>query len=128
MVRESTLPYGQPGGETVREAALDKLHGSLQSDIGWRDEKVEMIGHDDVFVEQVTRAIVIDYLEEKIGVALDLKESTAIVGGGCNEVSSRTGGAARDRHLAIVSVPQRLKPRIPSDCCGTAEAVPLSST
>jgi hypothetical protein len=47
--------------------------------------------------------------------------------GGCgDEVSARSGGAARDRHAAIVNVPQRLKPLFSSDCCGTAEAVPLS--
>jgi hypothetical protein len=47
--------------------------------------------------------------------------------GGCgDEVSARSGGAAWDRHSAIVNVPQRLKPPFSSDCCGTAEAVPLS--
>jgi hypothetical protein len=48
------------------------------------------------------------------------------VGGGGDEGGAWFGGAARDRHSAIVSVPQRLKPLFSSDCCGTAEAVPLS--
>jgi hypothetical protein len=48
------------------------------------------------------------------------------VGCGGDEVSAWFGGAARDRHSATLSVPQRLKPPFSSDCCGTAEAVPLS--
>jgi hypothetical protein len=39
-----------------------------------------------------------------------LKESSAVVGCGGDEVGAGLGGAARDRHAAIVSVPQRLKP------------------
>ena len=85
-----------------------------------------MIGHDDVGMQQVAGAVVVDGCEEEFGVALDLKESAAVVGGCGDEVRARFGGAARDRHSAIVSVPQRLKPLFSSDCCGTAEAVPLS--
>jgi hypothetical protein len=39
-----------------------------------------------------------------------LKESAAVVGCGSDEKGAVLGGAARDRHEAILSVPQRLKP------------------
>ena len=89
---------------------------------------MKVVGHDDIGVQQVTGTIVVDRFEEECGVALDLKESAAIVGGCGDEISAGTGGAARDRHSAIVNVPQRLKPLFSSDSFGTAEAVPLSKT
>jgi len=45
---------------------------------------------------------VVDGFEEERGVALDLEEPAAVVGGCGDEVSARSGGAARDRHSAIV--------------------------
>jgi hypothetical protein len=45
---------------------------------------------------------VVDGFEEEGGVALDLEESAAVVGGCGDEVSAGSGGAARDRHSAIV--------------------------
>ena len=70
---------------------------------------MDVIGHDDVGVQQVADAVVVDGVEEEVGVAFDLEESAAIVGGCGDEVSAWFGGAARDRHSAIVSVHQRLK-------------------
>jgi hypothetical protein len=47
--------------------------------------------------------------------------------GGCgDEVSAGSGGAARDRHSAIVKRTPAAEAAFSSDCCGTAEAVPLS--
>jgi len=70
----------------------------------------------------------VDGLEKKLGVALDMEQAAAVVGGCGDEVGSRSGGAGGDRHSAIVSVPQRLKPLFSANCFGTAEAVPLSKT
>jgi hypothetical protein len=32
----------------VGEAAFDELHRSFEGDLGWSDDEVEMVGHDDV--------------------------------------------------------------------------------
>ena len=50
VVGEASLPDGEFGDETVGVATLDELHRSLESDVGWCDEEMQMIGHDDVGV------------------------------------------------------------------------------
>jgi len=110
MVGEASLPGGKFGGDAVGEAAFDELHGSLERDVGWGEEQVKVVGHDDIGVKEIACAVVVDGFEEKGGVAFDLKESAAVVGGCSDEIGAVLGGAARDRHAAIVSVPQRLKP------------------
>ena len=76
------------------EAAFDELHRSFDRDVGWSDDEVEMVGHDDVGVQEIAGAIVVDGFEEEGGIALDLEESAAIVGGCGDEVSAWAGGAA----------------------------------
>jgi len=63
---------------------------------------MKVVGHDDIGVQQVTGTVVVDRFEEECGVALNLEESAAIVGGCSDEISAGSGGAARDRHSAIV--------------------------
>jgi len=92
----------------MREAAFDELHRSFDGDVGWSDDEVEMVGHDDVSVQKIAGAVVIDGFEEERGVAFNLKKAPAVVGGRGDEVSARSGGAARDRHSAIVKQPQLL--------------------
>ena len=86
----------------MREAAFDELHRSFEGDVGWSDDEVEMVRHDDVGVQKIAGAVVVDGFEEERGVALNLEETTAIVGRCGDEVSAWFGGTARDRHLAIV--------------------------
>jgi hypothetical protein len=102
MVGKSSLPDREFGGEAMRKAAFDELHRSFEGDVGWGDDEVEMVGHDDVGVQKIAGAVVVDGFEEERGVALDPEESAAVVGGCGDEVSARSGGAARDRHSAIV--------------------------
>jgi hypothetical protein len=126
VVGEASLPDRKFGGEAVGEAAFDELHRSFEGDVGWSDDEVEMVGHDDVGVQKIAGAVVVDGFEEERGVALDLEESAAVVGGCGDEVSARSGGAARDRHSAIVKRTSAAEAAFSSDCCGTAEVVPLS--
>jgi hypothetical protein len=53
MAGKATLPDGEFGGEPMGEAAFDELHRSLDCDVGWGDEEVEVIGHDDVGVQEI---------------------------------------------------------------------------
>lgn len=102
MVRKASLPDGELRGEAVREASLDELHGSLERDVGWSEEKVKVVGHDDVRVQKVTGTVVVDGFEEEGGVAFDLEKSAAVVSSCGDEVRAGLGGAARDRHPGIV--------------------------
>ncbi len=49
-----------------------------------------------------------DCVEEELLVAFDLKDASALVGGGGDEVCAGDGGASGDRHAE--SAPQGLKP------------------
>jgi hypothetical protein len=102
VVGEASLPDGEFGGESAREAAFDELHRALEGDVGWSDNEVDMIGHDDVGMQKIAGAVVVDGFKEERGVAFNLKETAAVVGGCGDEVSAGSGGAARDRHSAIV--------------------------
>jgi hypothetical protein len=72
------------------------------------------------------KAGVVEGFEDEVGVALDLKESSSVVDGCGDEIRAWLGGAARDRHAAIVKRILVAKVAFASNCCGTAEAVPLS--
>lgn len=50
VVGEASLPDGDFGGEAVGVAALDELHRSLESDVGWGDEEMQVVRHDYVGV------------------------------------------------------------------------------
>jgi hypothetical protein len=67
---------------------------------------------------------VVDGFEEEGGVALDLEEAAAVVSGCGDEVGAGSGGAARDRHSAIVKRTSAAKAAFSRYCCGTAEACP----
>ena len=51
VIGKSSLPDREFGGEAMREAAFDELHRSFEGEVGWSDDEVEMVGHDDVGVE-----------------------------------------------------------------------------
>jgi hypothetical protein len=102
VVGKASLPDGEFGREPVGEATFDELHRSFEGDVGWSDDEVEMVGHDDVGMQKIAGAVVVDGFEEERGVAFNLEETAAVVGGCGDEVSARSGGAARDRHSAIV--------------------------
>ena len=102
VVGEASLPDGEFGDETVGVAAFDELHRALEGDVGWGDEEMQMVGHDDIGVQEIAGAVVVDGFDEECGVALDLEESAAVVSGCGDEVGAGSGGAARDRHSAIV--------------------------
>lgn len=110
VVGEAALPDWSFGRETVGEAALDELHDAFERKEFWGEEEVDVVGHDDEGVEVVVLAVVVKGGEEEFGVAGDLEEAAAVLCGGCDEVGAGASGAGWDRHSAMVSVPQRLKP------------------
>jgi len=88
---EAVLPDGHFGFEAKGEASFDILHCLLNGDVGGgRDEEVEVVGHEDEGVELVAAfcAVIVEYLEEEIGVGVGLKEAAAIGGDGGDEEGS----------------------------------------
>jgi len=84
MVRETSLPDFTTAdllARRVRISALDELHGAFDGDVeSRRDEKVNVIGHDDEFVKQesLLAAVVVKRLEEKACVGFNDEESAAL--------------------------------------------------
>jgi len=84
MVRETSLPNFATAdllAHRVRISALDELQGAFDGDVeSRRDEKVNVIGHDDEFVKQesLMAAVVVTRLEEKPGISFNDEESAAL--------------------------------------------------
>lgn len=70
MVGKSPLPYLTPESQVKsrppRIATLDELKGTLQRDIYWRKDEMEMFGHQNEVVQQVAALgrIVFENVEE----------------------------------------------------------------
>jgi hypothetical protein len=105
VVGEASLPDGLGRGEAVGEASFDQAYGALEGDGLRGDEEVNVIGHDDEGVEFIVAfgAVVLEGFEEELGVAVDLEEAAAVMGGAGDEVGAGAGGAGRDRHGVIVT-------------------------
>ncbi len=100
VVGEGALPDGEAGGEAVGEAALDELHGALDGDGLRGQEEMDVVGHDDEGVEEVVAfaSVVLQGVEEELGVGGELEEAAAVVGGCGDEVCAGASGACGDRH------------------------------
>jgi hypothetical protein len=108
VVGEASLPDGEFGGETMREASFDNSDVALESRL-WREEEMDVVGHDDEGVKLVVAfppqfgSVVLEGFDEKFGRALDLKEAAAVVSSAGDEESSGARCSAGDRHTAIVT-------------------------
>lgn len=89
VVGEAALPDGKAGGEAVGEAAFDVADGA--GEVLGGEEEVDVVGHDDEGVKFVEAfaAVVLEGLEEEIGVFGE--EAAAVMGDGGYEEGS--GGA-----------------------------------
>jgi len=88
MIRETRLPYRRPRFKTVRESSFDELHGPLQSNLRrGREQRVDVIGHDDEFVQQKFSciAIVRESFDQEAGRCLPPEDWTALRGDGGDE-------------------------------------------
>jgi len=60
VVGVAALPDGEFGGEAVGEAALDEVHDVGEGFVAWGEDEMDVVGHEDVGVESVVRAIVVE--------------------------------------------------------------------
>ena len=104
VVGEASLPDGEFGGETMREASFDNSDGALESCL-WCEEEMDVVGHDDEGVKLVVAfvSVVLKGFDEKFGRALDLKEAAAVMSSAGDEESFGARCSAGDRHTAIVT-------------------------
>ena len=70
MIRETRLPNRRPRFQPIRKSPFDELHDSLQRNLcRGRQQRVDMIGHDDEFVKKIfpVIAIVSQGIDQKPG-------------------------------------------------------------
>jgi len=91
MVCETSLPDGKLGGQTVGEASLDEPDGAFEGDGLRREQKVDVVGHDDEGMEFIVTfgSVVLEGRDEEFGVRWDLEEAASVVGCGGDEECSR---------------------------------------
>ncbi len=99
-VSESSLPDGKFGFEATGEAAFDEHQRSLNGDDLWGEEQVNVVRHDDEGMEFVVpfAAVVLEGIEEQLGVGGCLEETAAVPGLGTDEEGSVACCSGRDSH------------------------------
>src|ERR1700679_3889386 len=110
-VGKASLPDWELRGHAAREASFDELDGTLEGDVLWREEEMDVVRHDDEGVEFVVAfvAVVLEGFEQEFGCGCNLEEVAAIVGLGADEEGSVACCSGGDSHR-FPSLPQRLKP------------------
>lgn len=70
------------------EAAFDELNCALNGNADRRDQEVDVVRHDDEFVEQefVLTAVIVESREKQLRETVGLEESPALPRGGSDEV------------------------------------------
>jgi hypothetical protein len=105
VIGKASLPHGNLRCETMRKPAFDEADGTLKRDDLRGEDEVDMVGHDDEGVELVMTEmpVVLQSLDEQIGICGGLKDAAPIVGRSGNEEYARAGCSDGDRHAAIVN-------------------------
>ena len=92
MIRETLFPDQESVSElflgSKRKASLDELQGFFQGNVlGGRKDEMEMIGHDDEFVQQeaALRAIIGENVNQKASHLLRFEDWPSSIGHGCDE-------------------------------------------
>jgi hypothetical protein len=98
MVGKTSLPDRKFGGELMREDSLDEVHDLGEGLAARRQDEVSMIRHEDVGVEFVVRAVVVEGFEEEFGVPGDLEDAATVVADGGEEEGALRGGSLRGGH------------------------------
>jgi hypothetical protein len=100
MTRISVLPHREAGMKLVGKSTLDEADASFQRGVLSCKQEVHVIGHNDKGVELVTALVTIalESGDEEFGVCSDVKESAAIEGRCCDEVSAWDFTVGGDGH------------------------------
>jgi hypothetical protein len=74
------------------------VHDLREGFVAWGEDEVGVVGHQDVGVELIVRAVVFEGFEEEFGVASDLEDAATVVAVGGDEEGALRGGSLRDCH------------------------------
>ena len=88
MIAETGLPHAPPRLQPIRKSSFDELHGPLQRNLRrGRQLRVDVIGHDDEFVEKEFSLIAImgESFDQEMGRCLASEDWAALGGDGRNE-------------------------------------------
>jgi len=129
MVGKSALPDLQIRPElllcAMRESTFDELHGPFERYFRG-NQKMEVIGHEDKLVEQISFGLVGEKsFEEQASPGLRLENGSALPRLGGDEVGLRVVGGVLAR--GFQNLPSGAKARFFTGLNGTAEAVPLQN-
>jgi len=99
-VGKAALPNRKLRAKAVGEAAFDELNCTLKSNALWRDQQMDVVGHEDEGVELVVAfaAVVLEGFEEEVGGGFNLEEASALVGLGGDEESAVACCSGGDSH------------------------------
>jgi hypothetical protein len=64
----------------MREAAFDELYGAFECNAGWSQKEMDVIGHDDEGVKEISAfaPIVLKCIEEQFSIVFDAENSSAL--------------------------------------------------
>ncbi len=88
MIRETRLPDGTALLMAIRKSPLDELHDALERNLfSRREQRVEVIGHDDEFVKKKLTLVAImrENLDQESGSRIMAKDRKPLNGVGRNE-------------------------------------------
>ena len=99
-VSEASLPDRKFGTKAAGEAALQELHGALECDVFECEKDMDVVGHDDEGVEFVMAfaAVVLEGVEEELGVRFGLEEAKTVPGATGDEICAVVWSSVGDRH------------------------------
>jgi hypothetical protein len=85
MIREARLPHGRPRFQAIRKSSFNELHGPFQGNLcRGRQQRVDVIGHDDEFVEKESVLIptMREGVDQEMGCCLASEDWAALGGDG----------------------------------------------
>jgi len=88
MIAETRLPDRPTRLQAEREPAFDVLYGALQRDfLCWREEQMDVVGHDDEFVQKIFSviAIMLESFYQETRRCLATEDRLAVRGDGGDE-------------------------------------------
>jgi hypothetical protein len=97
VIGEASLPDGKFGGEAMGETSFDVVPDLREGFVVCEDE-VDVVGHENVGVEEEVGAIAGECFEEEFNIARDLEDAAAVVADCRDEEGAFVGRSLRNCH------------------------------
>jgi hypothetical protein len=113
-IHEACLPYFSFDLQILikpeRESSLNQLHSPFQGDLSWSNDQVEMVRHENKFMQQILFlcSVMQQDLSEELGDFLHLEKALSLKDVGSDKIAGfRCYSSMRNSQKS----PQRLKPK-----------------